>query len=45
MVTSPARCKSLMDAGLLARQRGSCYIETVARHFQGVQGCGYFIYQ
>lgn len=26
MVTSFARCKSLMDAVLLARQLGSCYI-------------------
>jgi len=26
MVSPPARCKSLMDAVLLARQRGSCYI-------------------
>ena len=26
MVTFFARCKSLMDAVLLARQRGSCYI-------------------
>ena len=26
MMSPPARCKSLMDAVLLARQRGSCYI-------------------
>ena len=26
MVSPPVRCKSLMDAVLLALQRGSCYI-------------------